>query len=284
VKIGKTLELMNIMNETIPNYLGALQRPVAYHPVFAKITGSVTSAVLLSQMIYWSTRVTVKDGWFFKTYKDWEEETGMTRRNLDTARKDLQSFGILSERNERLTHRMWYKVNWDALNKLIHAEVNSPLAESYNRESTDGAFAAVRNEQPSIFTETTSDTLSETSPKTAVVPKAEPKKQRPRDEIFDAIVEASGMNLKEISSANAGMIAFARKSILEATPDCTRDEIYKRAKNYSTIFSGCTLTPTALAKHWSKCGNVHLSVLAMTPKQLSDHKKGVNPITGFSYK
>ena len=34
-----------------------LDRPIAYHRIFARITkGGVTAGVLLSQMVYWSSR------------------------------------------------------------------------------------------------------------------------------------------------------------------------------------------------------------------------------------
>lgn len=69
-----------------------LDRPIAYHRIFVTLTGSVKAAVLLSQAVYWQKRTTRKDGWFYKTYSEWEDETGLSRREMDTARRDCEKY------------------------------------------------------------------------------------------------------------------------------------------------------------------------------------------------
>lgn len=67
-------------------------RPIAFHRGFVTLTGSVTAALMLSQAVYWSQRSLNPAGWFYKTADDWEEETGLTRREQETARKRLRRF------------------------------------------------------------------------------------------------------------------------------------------------------------------------------------------------
>lgn len=67
-------------------------RPVAFHRGFVTLTGSVTAALMLSQAVYWSQRSSHPAGWFYKTAEDWEQETGLTRREQETARKRLRHF------------------------------------------------------------------------------------------------------------------------------------------------------------------------------------------------
>lgn len=102
-----------------------LDRPIAYHRVFCTIAGSATAGLLLSQMYYWSRNVTATErgGWFWKSEEDWEEETGLTRREQQTARAHLRGRGLIEEKREGLPARLWFRVRRDhivgALQQLI---------------------------------------------------------------------------------------------------------------------------------------------------------------------
>ena len=70
-----------------------LDRPIAFQRVFVTLTGSVTAALMLSQAVFWNKRVSVeKDGWFYKTIDEWQDETGLTRYEQETARKKLKKY------------------------------------------------------------------------------------------------------------------------------------------------------------------------------------------------
>lgn len=94
-----------------------LKHPIAFHRVFVEITGTVTAALFLSQALYWTRRT--DDGWFYKSQEEWDEETGMGRREQETARKALKTVRLIDERLDRLQHRMWYKVNLDRLDEML---------------------------------------------------------------------------------------------------------------------------------------------------------------------
>lgn len=106
------------MEEYIRALLG---RPLVVHRVLIEITGSLTAAMFLSQAMYWTDKVKDKYGSdeFFKTIEQWEKDTGLTRREQEGAREKLGKLGILSERHEYLKHRLWYKVNYNQLGKLL---------------------------------------------------------------------------------------------------------------------------------------------------------------------
>jgi len=77
-----------------------LGRPIAFHRIFVTLTGSVTAALMLSQAVYWSKTGRKKgpwDGWFWKSADEWQEETGLSRREQETARKKLQQLGFWQE-------------------------------------------------------------------------------------------------------------------------------------------------------------------------------------------
>jgi hypothetical protein len=94
--------------------------PITYHRSFVSF-GGVTGAVFLSQMVYWSKRTSDNEGWFWKTIKQWEDETGLTRSEQETARKRLLSCGVITEKKEGMPSKIYFKVNFDKIHELLDA-------------------------------------------------------------------------------------------------------------------------------------------------------------------
>lgn len=110
--------------------LSLLDRPIAFHRVFVTITGSVTAGVMLSQAFYWSRRTTLKDGWFYKKADEWTKETGLSRREQETARKVLRKLGILEETKRGIPATLHFRVSHEALIMAISAVPH----ETYNQD------------------------------------------------------------------------------------------------------------------------------------------------------
>lgn len=102
-----------------------MARPIAFQRAFVDLGVGITGALMLSQCIYWTQRVTDEDGWFYKSQQDWEDETGMNRREQERARKALKSIGVLEERRRGVPARMYFRVNEEALEKAL---LGSPQA------------------------------------------------------------------------------------------------------------------------------------------------------------
>ncbi|PMK03352.1 hypothetical protein [Vibrio sp. 10N.261.55.A7] len=98
---------------------------------------------MLSQSIYWSRR-TNASGWFYKTQCEWEEETGMTRRELDTARKKLRQIGILEEKKQGVPCRIFYRINEP---NLVAQLEQTSLAQSAKQCSTNAPTSTAQNRQ-----------------------------------------------------------------------------------------------------------------------------------------
>ena len=96
-------------------------RPVAYHPMVAKAVGSVTAGVLLAQFLYWTPRTSDAEGWFYKTQRDIFDETALSRTEQETARKKLRSSGVIEERWWRVPAKLYFRVNFEALQTLLAA-------------------------------------------------------------------------------------------------------------------------------------------------------------------
>jgi len=103
-----------------------LAHPIAFHPCLVDVTGSVNAAIMLSQAIYWSTRSSQSDGSFWKERKDWSEATRLTRWEQEAARKLLRNKPFWSERYDRLRHRQYYRVDFDALEEALLLESGAP--------------------------------------------------------------------------------------------------------------------------------------------------------------
>lgn len=128
-----------------------LDRPIAYHRVFVTLTGSVKAAILLSQAVYWQKRAKQKDGWWYKTAEEWEDETGLTRHEQDTARKQCEKY--LKSDLRGVPARLFWKVDDDALSAdLIAVSEQTSLTESGKLDERKTA---------NLNTETTTETTTE---------------------------------------------------------------------------------------------------------------------------
>lgn len=112
-----------------------LDRPVAFHRSFVKLTGSVTAALLLSQAMYWSKRINSNgDGWFYKTRGQWEEETGLSRYEQESARRTLRRFSFWKEELRGVPAQMHYKVDISILlDELIRIAESRSITEKNNK-------------------------------------------------------------------------------------------------------------------------------------------------------
>ena len=96
-------------------------------------------------------------------------------------------------------------------------------------------------------------------------------KERPRDLIFEALCEATGVEAKSLTKSGRGSLNVALRDIRAASPDVTPQELKQRAERYQRKFSGAALTATALAKHWASLGKAPLD--DWTKQALANHAR-----------
>lgn len=118
-----------------------LDRPIAFHRAFVTLTGSITAALMLSQAMYWRKRTKDTGRWFYKSQEEWTEETGMTRREQETARKKLLACGVWEEWRDRINHRIYFRVKIEALGVMAESDItqcrNTPLPNGGKRHSSN---------------------------------------------------------------------------------------------------------------------------------------------------
>jgi hypothetical protein len=145
-----------------------LTRPIAYHRIFAQIGGGATAGLMLSQAWYWTPRVD-EQGWFYKSIAEWEEETGLTRTEQETARERLIKRELLEVKRAGMPARLYFRVNVEKLASLIAENPHTSLQETRKQEEAEPAYLIAENLQTTIED---AETTTKTTPKTTTRKKA----------------------------------------------------------------------------------------------------------------
>lgn len=165
IKSGPTptqLELFeeNTMNNTIEQLL---KRPIAFHPIFSQITGSVLAGLFLSQCYYWTNK-TVESGWFYKTHKEFTDETTLSKKEQATARKLLVKMDLIEEKLKGLPAKNYYRVKVDNLVETIKDATKHQQKRAFQLDVP--ARDNLLSRPGATTTKTTSEITSKNSQKT----------------------------------------------------------------------------------------------------------------------
>jgi len=150
------------------NILQHLDRPIAFQRSFVTLTGSINAALMLSQAVYWHLRTDNKEGWFYKTQEQWEEETGLSRYEQESARKRLKELGFWEEKREGLPAKMFFRVNERLLQDQLEKLPHSSMRKTSRLVRGKAANRSGENQQTILGTETTTETTTENNTAIAV--------------------------------------------------------------------------------------------------------------------
>ena len=101
---------MSILGKLIKQYSGQ-HNTVTFQRPYVEFTGSVDGALLLGQMIYWSDKGD-EDGWFYKSYMDWQNEIYVKERSARSIAQGFEAQGFLEIQKRRTpsgTPKMHYR-------------------------------------------------------------------------------------------------------------------------------------------------------------------------------
>jgi len=126
--------------------------------LYIKLTGSMESALFLSQCVYWSDKGKRPDGSFYKSYAEWSDELGLSRRQIDAARYALR--GIVSTELHRAngSPTLHWRVDMMALAEAITQFVHGDQSDLYKTYKTDLYIP------DKSLTETTTETTTAVQP------------------------------------------------------------------------------------------------------------------------
>jgi hypothetical protein len=99
-------------------------RGPAYVPWMVREFGP-HAGLFISQLLFWDGKGHDPTGWIYKTEKEMEQETGLTRSSQRKARKILLGKGVLEEDKRGLPRKLHYRADLRALMDIMNCEVTT---------------------------------------------------------------------------------------------------------------------------------------------------------------
>ena len=107
--------------------------------IYLKITEDYPTAALLNQLIYWSDRTSRKDGYFYKSYKEWEDEIYLSKYQVMRSIKKLKSMGIVETALKKANGAptVHYKVDSEVTSQWIVKFLNNGKSTNLTMDSKE---------------------------------------------------------------------------------------------------------------------------------------------------
>lgn len=103
----------------VVSVMRATGKPIEYYPNFGKFLNSATAALFLSHFMYWEGKQKDEERWIYKKRTEIEKETGLTRWEIESARKILKGLEILEEKKEGAPALLHYRFDWVKFEELF---------------------------------------------------------------------------------------------------------------------------------------------------------------------
>lgn len=134
------------------------------------ITLDIKSALLLSQLIYWSDRTTDGNGWIYKSHKDWQTELGLNRYFLDKARDRLIQLGLIEVKIKKAngSPTMHFRVKADALGKTLNSLLQATEPDKTKCRNLANGNDRVWQNKMSKFSKSLTETTTEITTQTDI--------------------------------------------------------------------------------------------------------------------
>lgn len=115
---------------------------VAVYPAFRRVLGlSASVSQFLSQAVYWTEKT--NDGWFYKTESEWEEEIGLSNKEVRTARRCLSQIALLEEVRKGVPAKMHFRIDTDLLLGYLSGVTPIPvLPKEHNKSCPNGTTSS----------------------------------------------------------------------------------------------------------------------------------------------
>jgi hypothetical protein len=110
----------NEYQKIIASVLGT--RPIFFDRNLAKVLGSAKAGLFLSQLLFWWKKGR-NPNWVYKTIKEIEDETALSRQEQDTAIKICKGFGALEVRLMGIPAKRHFRLNINKIVKLLEANL-----------------------------------------------------------------------------------------------------------------------------------------------------------------
>src|ERR687893_2227865 len=94
-------------------------RVVGYSPDLARMVGGATTGLFLSQLLFLSDKGANPEGWIYKSEAEMGRETGLTKREQQTARRKLLALGVIQIVRQGFKFTYHFRIVWERLYQVI---------------------------------------------------------------------------------------------------------------------------------------------------------------------
>jgi hypothetical protein len=115
--------------------------------VYVQYTGDLTTAVLLNQIVFYSDKSKRTDGFFYKTYKEWEDDVCLTERQVRHSVNKLKDKGVLETKLMKAngSPTVHYKLKYDELVESILTKCKNPILQNVSIQSDNKSESLTEN-------------------------------------------------------------------------------------------------------------------------------------------
>jgi hypothetical protein len=99
--------------------------------------GPTSETLMIHQLVYWFDKPKMQNRWWaYKTYKEWKDERGLNRKQVDKGRKRLKARGLLEEKHGNYK-RLHYRVDWVRLAELLSIPLKGGQSDAWDELEDD---------------------------------------------------------------------------------------------------------------------------------------------------
>ena len=109
-------------------------RVVGYSPDLARMVGGATIGLFLSQLLFLSDKGANPEGWVYKSEQEMGKETGLSKREQQTARRKLLALGVIAIIRGGFRNTYHFKVIWEKLYQVITGSQRTQTVPTENVE------------------------------------------------------------------------------------------------------------------------------------------------------
>jgi hypothetical protein len=147
--------------------------------VYVDYTGDLTTAILLNQIVFLSDKSKRTDGFFYKTYKEWEKEICLTERQVRYSVNKLKAIGIVETKIMKAngSPTVHYKLDYDKFVESILTFCQIPFEQFVSIDSDNMSDSLTESTTENTTENTTNNYTSDFNQFWSVYPRPIDKKK-----------------------------------------------------------------------------------------------------------
>ncbi|WMW41382.1 hypothetical protein RE433_29025 (plasmid) [Bacillus cereus] len=132
---------------TIISQISGQENILVVPKIFIKLTGDLTTAILLNQIVFYSDKSKRTDGYFYKSHKEWQEEICLTKRQVSYSTAKLKELGLVETKLMKANGAptLHYKLDYDKLVDWIVTNCNNGKSQNVTIDSNNMSQSLTEN-------------------------------------------------------------------------------------------------------------------------------------------